>query len=112
MSAPEDIKKELEALKQAISQLQAQLKQSSSPQHHEHNIKHAGDAYFCVDCGSKFIEINKFEDILNELKRSHNHFSGSFLDCPSCRPKFLQLLKDLGYQVQDKGKEIIIKKVR
>ena len=89
------------------------LERRLTPQRHVHQLQlsssNENEAY-CVDCGARFYRLDGFDSILDLLKRSHTHDGRSFLECPACRPKFLNLLKDLGYEVRDYGREIRIRR--
>jgi len=95
----EELKKELEKLKKPAENQQKQ---------HNHNFITKENSVICQDCGEKYVKVSNFLDKMTLLKEPHDGLP--FLDCPGCRPYFVKTLNDLGYQVLDKGKELIIRK--
>jgi len=104
----EEVLKRLEDLARRLERLEGRV----SPPQHEHKFGSLkdGSGVFCIDCGERYYRLDGFEDVLKRLREHHGE--GDFLSCPSCRPKFLSLVKDLGYEVRDDGRRIEIRRKR
>lgn len=113
----------LEEIKKLINDFEKKLSESiresiaaalnlSAEKKHKHRFQesHNGKSIFCIDCGERYIRDNGFNTALEILKRPHTSNNVDFLSCPECRPRFLSLLKELGYEVKDYGKRIEIRK--
>jgi hypothetical protein len=100
-------------LEEILRRLEA-LEKRLGPSKHEHTLKpsqHENEVY-CVDCGVRYVKYDGFDSALELLKRPHGHDNKDFLSCPSCRPKFVDMLKGLGYEVRDYGKDLLIRRKR
>ncbi|MEM2534083.1 MAG: hypothetical protein QXK12_08695 [Candidatus Nezhaarchaeales archaeon] len=101
----EEVLKRLEELSKRLAALEGRV-----PPKHEHRFSDSKDGgVFCVDCGERYYRLDSFDDVLKRLKAHHE---GDFLSCPSCRPKFIGLVKELGYEVKDYGGRLEIRKRR
>ncbi|MEM3988657.1 MAG: hypothetical protein QXZ22_08710 [Sulfolobales archaeon] len=96
----------LKKLKEVIDMLE---KKEEKKEEHSHNIVQGTGGYFCKDCGTRFVEDKGFDLALDILKKQHGHVD-SFLDCPTCKPKLFEVLKSQGWDIDDRGREIIIRK--
>lgn len=99
-----------ELLKEVLRKIEEiEKRRRESEQPHDHVVVKGSQGYFCKDCGTRFIEDRGFDLAVDILRRQHGH-SDSFLDCPTCRPKLFEVLRSQGWDVDDRGREIVIRK--
>ena len=103
----EEFSKRLAAIENRLTTVEGRV-----PPQHEHKFAGLKDGagVFCVGCGERYFRLDSFDDLLRRLKEHHE--GSDFLSCPSCRPKFIGLVKELGYEVKDYGGRLEIRKRR
>ena len=111
----EEVLKRVEELSKRLAAVEGRLATVEGrvpPPQHEHKFADlkGGGGVFCVDCGERYFRLDSFDDLLRRLKEHHE--GSDFLSCPSCRPKFTSLVKELGYEVRDDGRRLEIRRRR
>jgi len=105
-----------EVLRQLIERIDRLERELKETREKNYKITIDGDTIECPACKAelrldgKYRKVNTFDDVIDLLRARHGDHDLSFLECPNCKPKFMKLLRDLGYDVYERGKQIIIRR--
>jgi Zn finger protein HypA/HybF involved in hydrogenase expression len=115
-SLGEELIKQLASRLEALEKkLEALEKGGGGAKEHRHVLSINGNKARCKDCDleveldDRYAKISSFDDVLELLKIRHGEHNYRFLECHNCRPKFIKLLRDMGFNVKERGREIVIR---